>query len=979
MKTIFTIKYHTTWGERLYISGSCTELGDNIIANAKEMYYFDDNEWRLEISLPDSIKEITYNYLVEDTNGFRKAENTEYKHHIFPKRLCEASYDGRTIVLMCDKWQSEPNDRTFYSSAFTKNIFARQAKVTQQNLPDVQNILVIQVQAPETRPHQQVALTGNQPFLGNWDPHKALHLSDDNFPLWEIRLNADDIFYPLEYKFVVLDSDTNRLCYWEEGENRIIYKPPQTDPLIHSRHSRVGGKPYGSKRCFLIFNSDPIRTCELSWKACGTVIPVFSLRSEQSFGIGDIGDLKKMIDWAKVTNQHVIQVLPMNDTTRTHTWKDSYPYSAISIYALHPLYINIPMLGELNDKKKIARYHKIQQQLNEKETVDYPSVEKYKTAYYRDYFEQEKDNIFTNNDFQKFIAQNMEWLKPYAAFSFLRDRHQTADFTRWGDDAHYNPEKMENLYQSDSEAFNEFSYLFFIQYILHSQFDAVSRYARENRVILKGDLPIGVNRESVEAWTEPIYFNRQVQAGAPPDYFSEKGQNWSFPTYNWDVMKQDDFGWWKKRLQRLQQYFDSIRIDHILGFFRIWEIPLDYSEGLCGYFNPSLPLHKTEIEQYGMKFDEQWLTPQIHVKYLSELFGTSLVESNDNQKRSRTQDIFKYLHHRTLCQSGSSDTPRDSEHLILNENCATQRKIEQLFYGRNDKKSQIIKDGLMSIANEVLFISDHNVTSSDAVTATKDMSHRFHPRILAFNSFVYSALSEENKQAFDRLYNDYFFQRHNEFWRKTALSRLQPLLKSTEMLICGEDLGMIPATVQDVMRSLKILSLELERMTKDMENEFTDLAKLPYLSVCTTSTHDMNPIRAWWTENKEKTQRYFNNMLRQDGIAPADCSAAIAEQIIYNHLHASSMLTMIPLQDWFAMDEHIRQKNILAGMKPANLQDPFAVNEHLTQPDAGTERINDPANPNHYWRYRMHLTIEALLQSTNFNQKISEMITESGR
>ena len=808
---------------------------------------------------------------------------------------------------------SKPEDKTFYTSAFTKNIFARSAKSRPVRSCDAQNNFVIQTLAPETKPDQIVALTGNQPFLGSWNPQKALRLSDDNHPLWEIRLNVAEISFPLEYKFVVLDSDTNQLCYWEEGENRILHHPPQPD------HEH-----------FSIPNPPPLRTPELSWKACGTVVPIFSLRSEHSWGIGDLGDLKQLIEWAIITKQHVIQVLPMNDTTLTHTWKDSYPYSAISIYALHPLYINIPMMGELKDKKKKVFYQKIQQQLNENESVDYPSVEKYKTAYYHDYFEQEKDNILTDKDFQQFISQNKEWLTLYAAFSYLRDWHQTADFTKWGEDAIYNPVKMENLYHADSEVHHAFSYLFFIQFMLHTQFEAISRYARKNHVILKGDLPIGVNRESVETWTEPDYFNRQAQAGAPPDNFSEKGQNWSFPTYNWEVMQQDNYRWWKKRLQHLQQYFDCIRIDHILGFFRIWEIPIDYTEGLCGYFNPALPLTKTEIEQYGMTFDERWLTPRIHIKYIPSLVGAFPSLRGGTTKQSN-EVINKYLHH------------DDSEHLVLNANCSTQRKIEQLFNGRNDDNSQIIRDGLMSITNEVLFIQDN------------PERHLYHPRISAFQSYVYLELSEQNRCAFDRLYHDFFFKRHNDFWKKTAISRLQPLLKSTEMLICGEDLGMIPATVQEVMQSLQIFSLELERMPKSMDTEFTDLTNLPYHSVCTTSTHDMNPIRAWWTENREKTQRYYNYPLCQDGKAPEKCPPVIAKQIIYNHLRASSMLTMIPLQDWFAMDEHLRR------------------------PDAEAERINDPANPNHYWRYRMHITIETLLQSSSFNENIRSMITESGR
>ena len=934
MKLNFTLKYHTKWGERLFISGSCAELGNEDVNNALEMCYHNEDEWRLEVTLPDSLNELYYVYLIENRNGIRITEESGLKHHFL--------FNQRTTYHLYDDWMTKSADDLFYSAAFSKNIFARNSKDNPTIRPEKQTNIVLQVRAPVITPNQKVALTGNQPCLGDWNPQQALCLSDNHFPLWETTLHADDISFPFVYKFVVLDGTTNRLCYWEEGENRVLHQPQfiQNDPIPPDDHKlssieKKAALAHSRSDCIRI-DGYRLRAPQSTWKTCGTVIPVFSLRSEQSFGIGDIDDIKKIIDWARATDQHVIQVLPMNDTTRTHTWKDSYPYSAISIYALHPLYIHLPTMGELHDKKKKAYYQKIQLRLNEKETVDYQSVEKYKTAYYRDYFDQEKDNILKNKDFQKFIAQNKDWLIPYAAFSFLRDLHQSADFSKWGEDARYNRKKMERFCQPESETFLEFTYLFFIQYMLHKQMTDVFRYARENRVILKGDLPIGISRESVEAWTEPDYFNRQVQAGAPPDIFSGKGQNWSFPTYNWEAMKQDGFGWWKKRFQNLQQYFDSIRIDHILGFFRIWEIPYDYTEGLCGYFNPALPLLKTEIEQYGMLFDDQWLSPRIHHKYLSELVGD--------------EDISNYLH------------PCDAEHLALNENCSTQRKIEYLFNNQRSRKSQIIKNGLMIIANETLFIrknreySDSDEVSDESLFISDQRRPiGFHPRIMAFQSYAYRELSEQNRQAFDRLYRNFFFERHNQFWKETALHRLQPLLGSTRMLVCGEDLGMIPASVHEVMGFLQILSLELERMPKDTENEFTDLRKLPYLAVCTTSTHDMNPIRAWWNEDKEKIQRYYNNILQHSGIAPDKCTADLAEEIIINHLNASSMLTMIPIQDWFAIDDTI------------------------AQPDANTERINNPANANHYWRYRMHINIETLLQSTNLNEKILAMITGSGR
>jgi 4-alpha-glucanotransferase len=285
----------------------------------------------------------------------------------------------------------------------------------------------------------------------------------------------------------------------------------------------------------------------------------------------------------------------------------------------------------------------------------------------------------------------------------------------------------------------------------------------------------------------------------------------------------------------------------------------------------------------------------------------------------------------------------DAAHLTLNEFCSTQRKIKQLFEGCSDKKSQIIRDGLMCIANETLFIEDpYDV-------------QRYHPRISAYKSYAYRELPDNVRHAFDWIYHDFYFLRHNDFWKETALNRLTPLINSTEMLVCGEDLGMMPASVHEVMNNLQIFTLEIERMPKASHTEFTDLHTLPYHSVCTTSTHDINPIRAWWKEDREKTQRYYNHILQHNGIAPDECSPEIAEQIIRNHLQSPSMLTVIPLQDWFATDEQLKRRD----------------------PDA--ERINTPTDPDNYWCYRMHITLEELLCANGFNEKISELITGSKR
>jgi 4-alpha-glucanotransferase len=891
---IFHINFESKWGERLLLSNSFTQnTSDEILT---EMTYSFGNEWTTVVQITDIGSKFEYKYILLNEFGDKISETAPINHF-----FCNEQKDKQYHFF--DVWSIVPEDKTFLTSAFCNNIFSRDitAKTNSPNINNnssaVNKNIILQLPAPQISPEQAVAVSGNQECLGNWDIKKAKILSDDKYPIWEIELDASQISFPLEYKYIVINRSTSEPEYWEEGFNR----------LVNIR--------YNENNKGIVISDYPLRNKEHKIKICGTVIPVFSLRTENSFGIGDIGDLMPLVDWARQTQQHIVQTLPVNDTTRTHTWLDSYPYSAISIYALHPLYLSINILGELKDKKKMAYYRKKRKELNDKESLDYAAVEKDKTAYYKDYFSQEKNSALRKKEYREFVDENKDWIFPYAAFCYFRDEYATADFTTWGPHANYNPKEIEKLYQSKSAAYDYFNYTFFIQYNLHKQFKEVATYARKNRVVLKGDLPIGINRSSVEAWTEPVYFNMEQQAGAPPDDFSDTGQNWSFPTYNWEIMEKDGFEWWKKRFRKLNDYFDCFRIDHILGFFRIWEIPYDYTEGVCGHFRPALPLTTEEIAAVGLTFDTEWTIPRIHKENIKEFFG----EPADDI-------IYEYLQ------------PTDTKHYTLKDEYSTQRKITGLFFNRTDDQSQVIRQGLINIANEVLFLADPYEEG------------KFHPRISAYKSFVYKELSDKERHAFDAIYHDFFFIRHNEFWKETALKRLTPLIDSTGMLVCGEDLGMIPATVHEVMEQLQIFSLELERTPKKTNCEFTGLFTTPYHSVCTTSTHDMSPVRLWWKEDKEKTQRYYNYVLGREGIASGECTAEIAMQIIGNHLKSSSMLSIIPLQDWFSIDDNIKN------------------------PNEQIERINIPANPRHYWCYRMHITIEKLLNAKSLNKKIISLL-----
>jgi 4-alpha-glucanotransferase len=231
----------------------------------------------------------------------------------------------------------------------------------------------------------------------------------------------------------------------------------------------------------------------------------------------------------------------------------------------------------------------------------------------------------------------------------------------------------------------------------------------------------------------------------------------------------------------------------------------------------------------------------------------------------------------------------------------------------------------------------------------------WHPRIEGHSTDAFSQLNLYRRNAYEKLYEEYFYRRHNGFWKESAMKKLPELLASTGMLACGEDLGMIPACVPDVMADQRILSLEIQRMPKIYGQTFGDPASYPYLSVCTTSTHDMNPIRAWWEEDKELTQRFYNEVIHAQGEAPAQCDPWICREILISHLASPAMFAIIPLQDWLSMDPLLR------------LEDPHK------------ERINEPANSRHYWRYRMHLTIERLMDEIEFNDSLTGLIVDSGR
>ncbi len=890
MKIIFSINYHTSWGQKLYISGSNAALGEWDKYGALEMEGGHNGEWRLQIEMPETEK-FEYHYFVKEEQG--NVIEEWGKNRIFSKN--EASDNYKLI----DSWQDFPSNKSFYSSVFTKNLFRHNDSVKESL--SISSKLTIKVFAPLVEKNQSLAILGNQRGLNFWDSKNPVLMSCSNYPEWEIELDVSIIDFPLEYKFLVVNTKTKSIVRWENGFNRQFNFSTEEKK---NQHTIISG--------FRFQEDLP------EWKGAGMAIPVFSLRSKDSYGIGDFDDLRKMVDWAKSAGLKMIQILPINDTTVMLDWTDSYPYRAISIYALHPMYLSIKKLGDLRNKDLMNSFKEKQLDLNKNTVVNYEAVYKVKWAYFQEIFNQEKENILTSIPFQTFFKKNEEWLIPYAAFCHFRDVNHTADFRKWETFSEFDREKITDYCK---ENYDQVAIYYYLQYQLDKQLYETSQYAAEQGVALKGDIPIGIGRDSVDVWTEPELFNLTGQAGAPPDDFSKTGQNWGFPTYNWNAMEKDGFQWWLKRFRKMADFFEAYRIDHILGFFRIWEIPAHSVEGLLGQFNPALPLSDDELISVGLQMNEErFLKPYIREFFLNDLFGEYTEEAK-----------LTFLNERFL---GRYD---------LKDEFDTQRKVEAYFLGKDDKKSNCLRRGLYVLINEVLFVRDNK------------SPEKFHPRITAQFTYSYMGLNSSDKQTFDNLYEDFYYKRHNEFWKKQALKKLPALIACSDMLVCAEDLGMIPQSVPEVMDMLQMLSLEIQRMPKKLGVEFGNPAQYPYLSVCTTSSHDTSTLRGWWEEDKEATQRYFNNILCQPGTAPDFCEPWICEKILMDHLYSPSMWAIFPLQDWFAIDSILRR-----------------VNPH-------EERINVPVNPQHYWQYRMHFTIEDLMQKEQFADKVKKMVESTVR
>ena len=904
MTIVFRLKYHTVPGQSLWLKlATAARDGSGRREQLLPMQWLNDRQWEITIEdHADGPRQYQYSY------QFRQDENGVELDEWNGPRSVTTDPAVAACYLLEDTWCSAGTvDYAYETKARVSALPPRRVFAPPRVAAGANH--TFQLRMAGVPDGMAPCLLGGTGELGEWQLARAVPLRESSANVWQTSVHLPHDAH-VEYKYGLFDLGAGCAVSLEEGSNRFV----EARSLGARQWTMVRDEGYG-------------RAPAEHYRAAGVAIPVFSLRSDAGMGVGEFADLKGLADWAAGVGLKLIQILPINDTTATHDWGDSYPYSAISVFALHPLYLRIDDLRYPMPDDFTADLHAAREWLNAFDHLDYVEVMKAKTALTRRVFEVHGKSITASAEFGEFLADQRDWLVPYAVFCVLRDRFGTADFHSWGEWADYAGGRVAAMADPTHPEWAAVAYHLWLQHELDRQLAAAVSHLRQRGIALKGDLPIGIDRQSVDAWSSPHGFNMNAQAGAPPDAFAVKGQNWGFPTCNWEAMRHDGYAWWRARFARLSHYFDAYRIDHILGFFRIWQIPREQVEGIMGRFDPALPVHIDEIRGRGIPFDfTRYCRPYIRQHFLWERFGDTAREALDSYLDDSGHGIYQ-----------------------LRDGVATQRAIVAHFAGLTtddpvaQKRLDRLRDGLLDCASDVMFFE---VPGTDGKF--------FHPRCALAMTRSYQELDSDIRWRIDDLYHDYFYRRQEGFWQARGYDKLPVMRRASAMLLCGEDLGMVPHCVPEVLRELGILSLEIQRMPKRADRVFSDPADAPYLSVVSPSTHDMPTLRGWWREDPQVTADFAWRMMGE-AFPPLELTAELATRIIRQHLTSPAMWAVFPLQDLLAMDEDLRH------------------------PDPDAERINVPADPDHRWRFRMHLTLGELAAADEFNRRLSNIIQAAGR
>jgi 4-alpha-glucanotransferase len=632
-----------------------------------------------------------------------------------------------------------------------------------------------------------------------------------------------------------------------------------------------------------------MRYGEISSYQTGVVVPLFSLRSKESVGIGEFLDLVPFGQWANKCGMDLIQLLPVNDTG-----EESSPYSARSAFALNPVYIR---LQEIKGANEILGNEPKEQ--NEKfmshSRIPYIEVVRYKRHALRMIFDKTKSDIAANESFAKWIDKN-DWVQPYSIFCARKAENNEAHWKEW--------QKKDNISEDD------ILFQKWMQWIAENQFLKAINELNKLGVRLKGDIPILINEDSADVWHYPQFFSLENRAGAPPDMFCYNGQNWAFPTYKWDNLEKENFAWWHHRVSHAAKFYHAYRIDHVLGFFRIWVVPEAEYTGVLGNFSPSVPIHINEFLQAGIpKETVRYLTtPSFGEEQLKIWFGFEFEKAKPK--------YFEY-------SSGS---------YILKKEYCSERNIMAL------NEEQCIKESLLNAYWDRVFTP----------SSTEEI---LHPYWYWYNAPVLFTLPEHEVNIIKGIIRNNE-AKQEDLWSKNGHKLLSMLSEEADMLVCAEDLGAVPNCVPGVLQNLGILALRVERWTRDWQKNgqpYIPISEYPRLSVCTTSNHDSSTLLGLWNESDFDRDLYWQH-IGQSGKVPDVLSAEHVNLIVKNIFNSNSLIAILPLQDFMALSQKFIPKN--------------PEDDRVNVPG-----IVDPKN----WTWRMPCHLEELLDDSKLSNLIAEL------
>ncbi|GHU21803.1 hypothetical protein FACS1894172_11550 [Spirochaetia bacterium] len=610
----------------------------------------------------------------------------------------------------------------------------------------------------------------------------------------------------------------------------------------------------------------------------GTVIPVGALRGELVSGVGEFPDLVEFGHLCVDCELKVLQLLPVNDTGYA-----SSPYDARSVFALHPLYLRLSDMPESKDfPQELAE---LNTQFADRQRFPYQEIMGAKFTLLRKMYDAHKEDIRASAEPDGHLAQWMNenpWIKDYVVYRRLKAFNGERSWKEWPEYCHVTQEEIDVLWNAPWLR-EEHLFWVWMQEALDTQFSQAADELKKMGIILEGDIPILINEDSADVWAHPELFHQELSAGAPPDMYSPTGQNWGFPAYNWAAHEAEGYAWWKARLKTAEKYYQAYRIDHVLGFFRLWVSDRTNTSSLLGRFLPYESINRKDLEKkLGFNAGRiRWMS-QPHIP-TAEVWDA--VAGTKDQEHEANQTFEKALN-----RIGTEEL------WLFKDSIRGEKDIEALDIHPNAKRY------LLSAWGNRLFVE----YEPDA----------FFPTWYHQNSRAYQSLSGDEKAVLDDFLAR-LAEKSEKTWKKLGEQLLTMIAESSEMLPCAEDLGAVPECVPTVLKKLNILGLHVLRWTREWDQPgepFIPVSQYRKLSVATSSVHDSSPLRGWW--NKEADQQLLSTFVGAPSL-PSIYNPGTAKLILHKLAGAASLFRVFPIQDllhlsskWYSEDLDSEQINV---------------------------------------------------------------------